>query len=133
MLKSQHSEHVRSPAGICAGETWALLGRVINYAFLERKRREVGQTNPLLTPSFVAHHGPQVPLPLPNATEAGWSELIHLEDQVLAVSAMFGMFQVLRSFCIKHIVGTYELNSHTLCENEHKYNHSLHHRTIVGI
>lgn len=36
----------------------------------------------------------QVPLPLANATEAGWSELEELEDQVLAVSAMFGMFQV---------------------------------------
>ncbi|CAB1118120.1 unnamed protein product [Ectocarpus sp. CCAP 1310/34] len=36
---------------------------------------------------------PKVPLPLANATEAGWSELQQMEDQVLAISAMFGMFQ----------------------------------------
>ncbi|CAN0256094.1 unnamed protein product, partial [Hapterophycus canaliculatus] len=35
----------------------------------------------------------QVPLPLANATEAGWAELKSMEDQVLAVSALFGMFQ----------------------------------------
>lgn len=39
----------------------------------------------------------QVPLPLANATEAGWAELQHIEDQVLAVSALFGMFQVKRA------------------------------------
>lgn len=31
-----------------------------------------------------------------NATAAGWSELNDVGDQVLAVSAMFGMFQVKR-------------------------------------
>eukprot|EP00904_Undaria_pinnatifida_P009251 jgi/Undpi1/5456/HiC_scaffold_2.g00735.m1 len=36
---------------------------------------------------------PQIPLPLPNSTEAGWSVLRDIPDQVLAVSAMFGMFQ----------------------------------------
>lgn len=36
----------------------------------------------------------QVPLPLANATEAGWAELQQMEDQVLAISALFGMFQV---------------------------------------
>lgn len=29
-----------------------------------------------------------------NATESGWTELQQMEDQVLAVSALFGMFQV---------------------------------------
>lgn len=36
----------------------------------------------------------QINLPVANTTEAGWSEIVGLEDQVLAVSAMFGMFQV---------------------------------------
>ncbi|CAM9374939.1 unnamed protein product, partial [Scytosiphon promiscuus] len=36
---------------------------------------------------------PQAALPLANATEAGWTELQSMEDQVLAVSALFGMFQ----------------------------------------
>lgn len=36
----------------------------------------------------------QVPLPLANATETGWAELQQMQDQVLAISALFGMFQV---------------------------------------
>lgn len=46
-------------------------------------------------------YGAQVTLSLANGTESGWSMFQQMEDQVLAVSAMFGMFQVINQGAVQ--------------------------------